>query len=1045
MTIHPPTRTVCFLSIALLFLAIGALCQTGTATLSGIVTDEAGAIVRNCDIQLQSVARNNVITTKTNNDGIYVFAAVQPGSYNLTIRRNGFKQVDFLGLLLNTQDHVQQNFKLQVGSVSESVTVSADAEQLETDNPAVGLLVGRTFVENMPLNGRSFQDLIALAPGTTVDEGTGKFSVNGQRSDSNYYAVDGAAANLDAISGQFQTSSGSLPSQTALGTTQGLASVDAIQEFRVQTSGYAAEYGRQPGGQIEITSRSGTNEIHGSAFDYFRNEALDANDWFANAFGVPRPPERQNDFGGTLGGPISLPKLYSGKNRSFFFFSYEGLRLRTPDFLEENTPTVAFRQSAAQSVQPLLNAFPIPNGKDNGNGTGVYGHGYGQPSSIDATSVRFDQSFGERLQLFGRFSDAPSSETTQNGSSLTSNAGNLTSLTVGATSNISNNIINEFRFNYSQSRGELRTSVVSSGGSVPFQPSLVLPSQVLNASPFYTGYLSVNLSSAGIPCCPGLSYGAEGLHLKQFDFVDSVSLTHGNHSFKAGVDYRRVNSIYGTGATNFLGIDSLAAVQQGYADYLFKERFGGPDVLFQNLSLYFQDQWKLRSRLTFVYGVRWELNPPPSGGGAHTPPVTSVADPTNLKFAPTGSPLYETSYKNFAPRLGFAYQAWSLKGQVGVVRGGAGIFYDTGQTEQYSPYIGFPYANQALLSNVQLPAQEASLAPLSLPVPFTPPYGPLQLDDPRLKMPYTEQWNLSVDQSLGQRNTLTVSYVGNAGRRLMTKRGYDVSQINPDYTIVYVVGNQAFSDYNSLQIQDRGTIGRLQLIASYTWAHAMDNASTDEGVSAQSPGLARGNSDYDIRQKVSGSMIYKIPGARQNAASRVLTDGWSLNPWFFCQTGFPFDVLSPGTNNPVFGEQYIPIRADRVPNVPLYLYNQPGIPGGWSLNPAAFSAVPLDANGFPLRQGTLGRNYVHGPGIGQINLGLQRTFPIFDKLTLEFRAEAFNVLNHPSMGYIDNQLGDPTFGQATESFSWTAKSYGANPIYRSGGARSMQIALKLLF
>jgi hypothetical protein len=230
--------------------------QTGTATISGLVTDESLAIVVKAELELKSVDKGYVTTTTSNNDGIYVLTGIQPGHYQITVRKPGFKQVDFLDLILNTQDHVDQNFRLQVGSVSESVTVNSSPEHIATDDAAVGLLVNRDFVENMPLNGRSFEDLILLTPGALTDGGGfvgsqyGTITVNGQRSDANYFTVDGVSANMSA-SVTFPAAAGVLPSQTALGTTQGLTSVDGPQEFKIQTSTYAAEYGRQPGGQVE--------------------------------------------------------------------------------------------------------------------------------------------------------------------------------------------------------------------------------------------------------------------------------------------------------------------------------------------------------------------------------------------------------------------------------------------------------------------------------------------------------------------------------------------------------------------------------------------------------------------------------------------------------------------------------------------------------------------------------------------------------------------------------------------------------------------------
>ena len=262
---------------------------------------------------------------------------------------------------------------MAVGATTESVTVKAGQLNINTTNGAVSTVVDRQFVENMPMNGRSFQTLIELTPGVvpTGSAGGGAFAVDGQRVDSNSFYVDGVSANFgssatgSSVNGIGTSyASGTTPGLAGQGTTQTLASVDAMEEFRVQTSTYSAEYGRQPGGQISIVTRSGTNSYHGTLFDYLRNTIFDANNWFSNFNRQPRPPEHQNDFGGVLGGPIRIPGLYNGKDRTFFFFSYEGLRLDLPTFNLSNVPTPTLRQSAPASLQPILNAFPLPNGMD---------------------------------------------------------------------------------------------------------------------------------------------------------------------------------------------------------------------------------------------------------------------------------------------------------------------------------------------------------------------------------------------------------------------------------------------------------------------------------------------------------------------------------------------------------------------------------------------------------------------------------------------------------------------------------------------------------
>src|SRR5260370_6675298 len=340
--------------------------------------------------------------------------------------------------------------------------VESGAPLVKTETAEVSTLVDRQFGENLPLNGRSFQSLIALTPGVVTTKTQfieqGQFSVNGQRPDANYFTVDGVSANIgiSAASGFSQSESGSLPGLTATCGTNNLVSVDALQEFKIQTSTYAPEFGRTPGAQVQIVTRSGTNNFHLSLFEYFRNDALDANDWFANRAGLKRPPLRQNDFGGVFSGPILLPRFgessrqpwYNGRNRTFFFFSYEGLRLRQPQTGITTVPSPNARQIAPINVQPFLNAFPRPNGRDLANNFSEFNATFSNPSRLNATSIRVDHAVNGKLTLFATYNHAPSETVIRSGSrnldTLISTLFKTQTLTGGATLAINPTISNEF-------------------------------------------------------------------------------------------------------------------------------------------------------------------------------------------------------------------------------------------------------------------------------------------------------------------------------------------------------------------------------------------------------------------------------------------------------------------------------------------------------------------------------------------------------------------------------------------------------------------------
>jgi Carboxypeptidase regulatory-like domain len=301
------------LAVCLLLSGAAACAQTENARISGRVRDVTGATIIGAECKITNIDTDASITTITNEDGIYVIPDLHPATYRLTIQKDGFRTVVQPRLQLYVQDAVNENFTLAIGTASESVTVLGDTFGVRTDSAAVSTVVDDQFVQNMPLNGRSFQPLIALTPGivfTSQQLGQGQFSSNGQRSNANYFMVDGVSANFGVtIGGLAQTLGGAIPGYTAQGGTNGLVSVDAMQEFRIQTSSYDPEFGRTPGAQISIVTKSGGNQFHGTLFDYLRNDIFDARNYF-DAPPLPKPPERQNDFGGTLGGPIRKEKNF---------------------------------------------------------------------------------------------------------------------------------------------------------------------------------------------------------------------------------------------------------------------------------------------------------------------------------------------------------------------------------------------------------------------------------------------------------------------------------------------------------------------------------------------------------------------------------------------------------------------------------------------------------------------------------------------------------------------------------------------------------------
>jgi len=1051
-----------------------ALAQLETATVSGQVADPSGLTVAGAHVKLVDIDRDTSAIAITSNSGLYTFASVRPGRYRMEVNAAGFRIVNVTGLTLNVQDHIEQNFRLQIGSVAESVTVEANAQQVNTTDATVSTVVDRQFAENLPLNGRSFQTLIQLTPGVvlTANNGidTGQFSVNGQRASSNYWMVDGVSANIgiSATSVPGNGLAGALGSSSVFGGTNSLVSVDALQEFRIQTSTFAPEFGRTPGGQISIVTRSGTNQFHGTAFDYLRNDIFDANNWFngvniLNPTPLPKAKERQNDFGGIFGGPIV-------KDRTFFFFSYEGLRLRLPQtaltLVPDTSPQDPFsRQFAATALLPYVNAFPLPNGPEvllNGNHQGIalLNASFSDPGTLDAYSLRVDHKLSDKLNVFGRYDYSPS-ELSQRGlsgalSGVSPTRVTTQTFTVGATWVISPVAANDFRFNYSSTDASASFFLDSFGGAIP-----------LTTFPFPAPFTGQNahfvFDIASLGNNPALLTGLSAHNRQQqFNFVDSVSLQRGPHRMKFGIDFRRLSPQFAVPAyfqgAFFLDVPSA---ETGTTLFLNQQSSVPVTFLFRNLGVFAQDTWHVVSRLTLTYGLRWDVDFVPtslSGPNFYGAVGFNLSNLANLAMAPVGTPPYKTTYGNFAPRIGMAYQVSQNSQWQTVLRGGFGVYYDLATSEAGNLLAlgGYPFGGVA---------SSTSNFPLTSPAPppIVPPnasnFGLFFAFDPKLKLPYTLEWNVAIEQSLGKQQTLTASYIGASGRRLL--QSAEISAPNPSLTFADLVTNTGNSGYNALQLQfNRQLSHGLQALASYTWAHSIDTASagsfgdSSNLVSELNSNINRGASDFDIRNAFSMGLTYDVPFHTNNILSNATLRSWAVDSIVLARSAPPVDVYY-GNLGALSNSFFTNPRPDVVPGQPFYLYGSQ-YPGGKVFNPNAFTPPPLDPiSGLPLSQGNLPRNALRGFAATQWDFAVHRDFPIRERVKLQFRAEMFNVLNHPNFGQPSGNLGgpgapNPQFGLSLQTLgqSLAGGNLGAgafDPLYQLGGPRSIQFALKLFF
>jgi hypothetical protein len=1011
----------------LVFCGAAGIATAQTAALSGAVYDPSHAGVFNAAVTLINGDTGSARTTVTSADGLYSFALLAPGSYSVTVEAGGFRKAERRAVSLDVAESARLDFTLELAATGESVTVSADASPVRSDSAAVSTVIDRQLIDTLPLNGRSFQTLIALTPGVVMTKANfgeqGQFSVNGQRANANYFTIDGIGANIGVSAGLtlVQSASGSLPGLGATGGTNTLVAVESMQEFRVQTSTYSPEYGRTPGAQISIVTRSGTNQLHGSLFDFFRNDALDARDWFANQQSLPKPRLRQNDFGGVLGGPVH-------RNTTFFFVSYEGLRLLQPQVEVTDVPSIETRQQAVRSMQPFLNSFPIPNRPPTRFGFAPFVATYTDRSSLDATSVRVDHMIGQRVTLFGRYNHAPSVTTARLFAinNPTDTISGTDTITLGTTALLSTRLTNDLRANFSRTTGESYSRLDNFGGATPLDPHVLFPPYV-NVNDAFGGFF--------IPSGLNSSYylGKNVANAqRQYNIVDSLSFIARGHQLKFGLDWRRIGTYNGARSYDqFAYFTTPQAAAVGVASSVIVEAQDPGSILFRNLSLFAQDAWKIRPRLTLTYGARWEINPAPEGGPGH--PLYTFSNyetPRDLQLAPAGTKFYETTWRNIAPRVGLAYELRRTPSWETTLRGGWGLFYDLGSGLLGQAAASFPYYRlKAFYSSLYypLPPEAVMAPPFSLAPPVASIYGAVR----GLKLPVTHEWNVAIEQALGRNDMLSVSYVGAAGRNLL-RQDYFVNP-NDSFTYAYLIRNTGFSNFDSLQVQYQHRMSKgLHAMAAYTWGHSLDNASNDSASHLAAiqidPRRDYGPSDFDIRHALSAAFSYSF------------FHGWGLDGVVIARSATPVDV----TYYRDLGFGLYNFRPDLIAGAPLYL-TDPSVAGGRRFNADAFDFP----NTFPGRQGTLGRNVLRGFNLNQMNFTIRREFPLVERLKLQFRAEMFNALNHPNFADPSGSLFSPEFGYSTHMLSRDlgrgGVNGGLNPLYQVGGPRSIQLALRLVF
>ena len=997
--------------LAYLIVATCAWAQR-SAYVFGRIFDPSGAAVPQAALTVVDQESGFRRLTQSGIDGAYMVGSLEPGLYKVTVRKEGFVGMVRFDVKVSVLAPGFADFTLTVGAVQETITVEGTSPLVGQEESSIGVRVFREDIQRLPLNGRGLLGLLELSPGTNVTPATrgeaGQFTANGQRPNANYFTVDGASANTGVTAGGLpaQATGGVLPAMSAFGSLDSLLPLEAIDEFRVQTANGVSEPGRLPGASISLTSRSGSNEFHGSAVYRLRHELLAANDWFANVSGESRGPLRLHDVVPSLGGPIR-------RNRTFFFASYQHMSLRGSYVARQPVPSGETRAAAPDWVRPALDLYPQANGPSLGNGLALWSGRNVRPSQLDTGSLRVDHAFSSWATFFGRYNDSPSfnefGSTEVNRLDL-----RFRSLTLGVNLRPGAHWTVDFRANESQAEGE--SSWQQPGGQVlsgcDLEPltSYLFPTQgSCNAL--------VRFSIGGVG---QVVAGREGTRRqRQFQMLESTAWKAGSHTLRLGVDYRRMKAVRRDAMDVLSAIaDDLGALADKRTLWLGSSPAVNSSTGVTELSVWAQDTWQISSRLTVTPGLRWEFNPAPEG-----PPATLFYDPETGTVNRYRRRLWPVVYNNFAPRLGAAWRV--RKSGRTILRAGGGIFYDS------SLSIATDLINGGPLSVSQFINGRFGIVASVLSYAFAP----------RLLLPRLGEWNLTLDQALGAHDVLSLSYVGSAGHRLLRR---ELGGLGNSITAEFAVTtNHGASTYQGFQAQYRRKLPQgLQALISYSWAHALDDDSSDAFLVWAGPGAAaardHASSDFDLRHTATAALTYEFPEGHTGIARWL--GGWAIDSIARVRSGFPISVLE--------NDQYQGValanafRPDRILNQPIWI-DDASAPGGKRLNAAAFQAA---ASGV---QGSLGRNAITGFGMGQVDVALRREFRWKEKRAIQVRLEAFNALNQANFADPVKYLSSAVFGQSTSMLNLMlgtgSPGSGLAPTLQSGGPRSLQGTVRFRF
>ncbi len=1045
-----------FSAALLLALSTAALAQ-GRATIYGKVTDGSGAALPRAVVKITNVNTNTQRETATDEQGNFVATSLPVGNYQVTAEATGFKRYLEQDIQLQVDENRQVNITLQAGDISESVTVTAESAQVETRTGTLKEVIDSARIVQLPLNGRNALELQRLVPGAggvaAADQAQNQsLSINGARANSNNYSLDGGD-NHDPY----------------FNTPAVFPNPDALQEFSIQTSAYSAVTGRNAGAVINAVTKSGTNQFHGSAFEFLRNEKLNARSFFA----LNTPPFKRNQFGGTFGGPVR-------RNQTFFFVAYQGWRERSaPGTVTAIVPTADQRRGNfgsstirdPQTNQPFpgnvipasrlhpasqrfLEAFvPLPNAAN-----GRYSFASQQKFDQDQVITKLDHQFSKNNTLTGRL--LWNTDTRQEAT------GNLPgffaaieydnwNVAINDTHVFSPTLLNVFRFTFNDI--ERRQLSVVPGGKT-----------WIDFGAKFTRTFSVEAPAAMHTMVDGYFNAFSRFPLNHFrqnyNFADDLTWTRGNHQLQLGGSVTRSlldlqelfrgdpfvqfrNNFTGDALADFL-LGSPSQVEQ------IAEDANNPHTW--EIGLYAQDDWKAAQHLTLNLGLRWEPYLPFTDPQDRFSQFRSGVQSTVFPTAPRGTvfpgdagiprSMIESRYGNFAPRFGFAWDVFG-HGKTSL-RGGYGLFYAQIRQQAHNQIsTNQPFSLKLTINDLPL-GLDNPYASTGNPFPFQVPSGdaarnyrfirPVQLTmwDPDFRNTVVQQWNLSAQQELFGSYVFTAAYVGSKGSHLFMQQEVNPARpgagaVNarriyaPDFASIVnqtAVGN---STYHSMQlsVNKRFTSG-FTLLASHTWSKLLDNASSDGDQPANPYNLRaeKSLSNLDVAHRFVASFVYDLPRFKDaHPLVRYVLGGWQTNGIISLQSGRPFSVVS-GRDNSQSG-----VNQDRAD-----LIGNPKLDTGRShqelidryFNTAAFAQNPTGTFG------TSGRNTLRGPGFASVDFGLDKEIPLFwEGHKLQFRSEFFNLFNRVNFNNPNNNLSSAQFGRITSS----------------GDPRVIQFALKYVF